>query len=292
MQSPQASAIDSPVLPGWISGRLSDSIEESAFRSGAALAYLHRVRARAEVPQPLWRARLALDAAEACVRTAGRPERASDLRDALCLLRPGDHPGPAGEVFTAWLRAVTQPVSVASLARALPKMDQETIAALLDTAQGGPVSRAAAVIETVLVDARGAETQALILGDAVLAHALGWTHLVPLLAAGLKSRDLRKSGEELRLACHHAVVTTARPAVQMAADLARRAGRLQAVAPKLRAKAAGQAVGMFLERDALAPSALTGVMSDRAARRLCDRLVDLGALREMTGRDTFRLYGV
>jgi len=33
-------------------------------------------------------------------------------------------------------------------------------------------------------------------------------------------------------------------------------------------------------------------MSDRAARRLCDRSVDLGVVRELTGRDTFRLYGV
>ena len=74
-------------------------------------------------------------------------------------------------------------------------------------------------------------------------------------------------------------------------DLARAAARLRAVAPKLRAKAAGRAVDLFLSRDALVPGALA-FMSDRAARRLCDRLVALGAVRELTGRDTFRLYGV
>lgn len=80
----------------------------------------------------------------------------------------------------------------------------------------------------------------------------------------------------------------------MAADLSRRAALLQAVAPKLRAKTAPAAVAQFLSRDAVAPAALTAGagMSDRAARRLCDRLVDLGAVRELTGRDSFRLYGV
>ena len=78
----------------------------------------------------------------------------------------------------------------------------------------------------------------------------------------------------------------------MAADLARRAEHLTAVAPKLRGKRAGEAVTLFLSRDAVAPAELTGLMSDRAARRLCDRLVSLGAVRELTRRDTFRLYGV
>ncbi len=77
----------------------------------------------------------------------------------------------------------------------------------------------------------------------------------------------------------------------MAADLARRAARLQAVVPKLRARGSGRAVEMFLAHDALAPAAFA-FMSDRAARRLCDRLVSLGAVRELTGRDTFRLYGL
>ena len=77
----------------------------------------------------------------------------------------------------------------------------------------------------------------------------------------------------------------------MAAVLTRAAARLRAVVPKLRAKAADRAVEMFLSQDALAPGALH-FMSDRAARRLCDRLVELGAIRELTGRESFRLYGL
>ena len=75
-------------------------------------------------------------------------------------------------------------------------------------------------------------------------------------------------------------------------ELARRVARLKAVAPKLRAKGSDEAVSKFLNCDAVAPTALTSLRSDRAARRFCDRLVDLGAVRELTGRDTFRLYGV
>lgn len=88
--------------------------------SGAALSHLHLVIAQPEVPQALLRARLALSAAETCVAFAGRLERASDLRDAVNLLRPGDLPGPAGEIYLAWRRAVTRPVSLKSELSAKP----------------------------------------------------------------------------------------------------------------------------------------------------------------------------
>ena len=136
------------------------------------------------------------------------------------------------------------------------------------------------------------EKAALILAAVVLAASLGWGHLFPVLAVALRSRDLRMRGDDLRRTCHREVAAAAGQALPLAVDLARRAARLQAVAPKLRAKGAVRAVELFLSRDALAPTALVAFMSDRAARRLCDRLVDLGAVRELTGRDSFRLYGV
>jgi len=181
-------------------------------------------------------------------------------------------------------------VTVKALVRALPELQGDQIASWLDAGQGGPVSRAAMVLEAVLNDSPRAEVPALILADAALAQALGWDHVVPLLAAGLKRADLRKQGDELKLACHRALVSSAAEAVRLSTNLARRAAHLKAVAPKLRAKGAADAVETFLKQDAVAPSALP--LPDRAARRLCDRLVDLGAVRELTGRDTFRLYGI
>ena len=94
------------------------------------------------------------------------------------------------------------------------------------------------------------------------------------------------------MACHRAVTASGIDAVCLVRDLAHRAAHLKVVAPKLRAKGAGEAVGVFLTREAVAPTSLTSLNSDRAARRFCDRLVELGAVRELTGRDTFRLYGI
>ncbi len=279
-----------PRMPAWFTSARSETLEDVAFLSGAALNHLHLVLSRVDLPHALLRDRLALRAAAACVAFSGRPEREAELRDAVHLLRPGDLPGPAGETYLAWRRAVERPVSIKALGRALPSLEPGQIAAWLDAGKGLPVTRAAMVLEAVLREAPRADVAALILADAALAQALGWEHLVPLLATGLKRADLHKRGDDLRLACHRALVSSAVEAVRLSTDLARRAAHLKAVAPKLRAKGAGDAVETFLTRDAVAPSALP--LPDRAARRLCDRLVDLGAVRELTGRDTFRLYGV
>ena len=279
-----------PKMPAWVTSIRAETLEDVAFLSGAALNHLHLVLSRVDLPHALLRDRLALHAAAACVAFSGRPEREAALRDAVHLLRPGDLPGPAGETYLAWRRAAERPVSIKALGRALPTLEPGQIAAWLDAGKGAPVNRAAMALEAVRREAPRADEAALILADAALAQTLGWDHVVPLLAAGLKRADLRKQGGDLRLACHRALISSVIEAVRQAADLARRAAHLKAVAPKLRAKGAGRAAEMFLSWDAVAPSALP--LPDRAARRLCDRLVDLGAVRELTGRDTFRLYGV
>lgn len=278
-------------LPRWIAPRRGETADDVAFQSGAALGALHLVLAAPGVPLALLRERLALSAAQACVGLVGRPERAADLRDAIHLARPGDALGPAGETYAMWRRAVERPVTVKALARALPQIEPAEIGGSLDAGRGGPVARAAGVLGAVL-DARPRdEGAALILAEAALAQSLGWSHVTPMLWH-LSGRDLRKRGADLQLACHLAVRAGAGEVARLAGELTRRAARMEAVAPKLRAKGAGEAVALFLSCDAVAPGALTRFMSDRAARRLCDRLVDLDAVRELTGRESFRLYGV
>ncbi len=283
-------------LPGWITATPPEALEEAAFKSGAALAHLTLATAADPVPQALWRDRLALLAAEVCAGISGRREGAGALRDALHLTKPGDDPGPAGNLLRQWSRAVARPISVSHLGCALEGVVPERIALSLDATGPTPVDRAVQVIEAVLADNPRGEAAALVLADAVLSLALGRDHLLPLLGPVMTARDLRLRGDDLRLACHRSAARGVGQALSMAGDMARAAARLRAAVPNLRAKGAARAVELFLSQDVFPPVALARAMpeilSERAARRLCERLVDLGVLRELTGRDTFRLYGV
>ena len=75
---------------------------------------------------------------------------------------------------------------------------------------------------------------------------------------------------------------------------ARAAGAKAAGGPaEIARQGAGAALAALLDDDSLtASSKLGGQISERGARRLFDRLVALGAIRELTGRATFRLYGL
>lgn len=305
--SPETNPTYLPRLPTWVIQNHDKTSEIETFLSGASLAILHIALADPSetLPAELLRNRLALRAAEACLKLEGRRDSEADIRDAYYLTRAGDVMGPAGEMFARWRRAAAIGLKhkdwLARLKTCVPEHVAEELPEWIDSVGlGSPVAQAAEIIGLVLIAFPREEASALICGDMVLARALGWTHPVPLFGLHLKRRELLGSKGELLVACHRAAALGAQEAVRLSHDLARRAQRLRAVVPKLRAKGSDAAVTLFLREDAVLPSAMlspriqgTSIpMTDRAARRLCDRLVELGVVRELTGRSTFRLYGV
>lgn len=285
-----------------------DTPDSVAFSSGAALAMLDVVLRDPSggLPGSLLRDRLALDAAAACLRLEGRRETTFDIRDAVCLARAGDALGPAGEMFMRWRRLVRINLKGSGwhgqLQSVLPDQVAETLAAPKPL-DGSPVAQALQELSAVLRAFPRQEAAALMVADVTLTRALGWDRAMPLLAATLSRKDLRNiaDGDTNMLSpVHRAMIAACDGAIRNAADLSRRAAKLQQVAPKLRSKGAADAVALFLGHDAVSPSGMlspmikgTSVqMTDRSARRLCDRLLDLGVVRELTGRSAFRLYGV
>lgn len=296
------------MLPRWVTSAQGQGTDTVAFTSGAALAMLDVVLRdpSGTLPGALLRDRLALEAAVACLKLENRNESMSDIRDAVCLARAGDALGPAGEMFTAWRKlARINPIPSGwenRVVKLLPDPVAEAIQEL-GSLVGSPVGQAAQILEVVLRQFPRQEAAALMLADVTLARALGWDRVMPLLASHITRKDIRSvaDGEDDPTLCaHRAMVDACDGAIRSAVDLERRASRLRSITPKLRAKGAGEALSLFLSHDAVSPSGMLSpmiqgtstLMTDRAARRLCDRLVELGVVRELTGRATFRLYGV
>ena len=296
------------MLPRWVTSASSQGTDSVAFTSGAALAMFDVVLRdpSGTLPGNLLRDRMALNAAVACLKLENRRENMSDIRDAVCLARAGEALGPAGDMFMAWRRLARINLTASGwkdrVAKSLPSPVAEAIPEL-GSLVGSPIGQAAQVLEVVLRQFPRQEAAALTLADVALARALGWDRVMPLLAVHLTRKDIRAiaDGEVDPVHCvHRAMVAACDAAIRSAADLSRRASRLRAIAPKLRAKGSDEALDLFLSHDAVSPSGMlspmiksTSVpMTDRAARRLCDRLVELGVVHELTGRPTFRLYGI
>ena len=296
------------LLPRWISHSRGETPDSVAFTSGAALAMLDVVLRDpgGTLPSALLRDRMALEAAVACLRLENRRETATDIRDSVCLARAGEALGPAGDMFMAWRKLARINLGVTGwrdrVVKLLPDQVVEEMPEL-GSFVGSPVGQAGQILEVVLRQFPRQEAAALMLADVTLAGAIGRERVLPLLAAHLTRKDIRAiadgQGDPVPYV-HRAVIVACDGAIRRAADLSRRAARLRAVAPKLRAKGAAEALALFRSHDAVSPSGMLSpmikgtsfAMTDRAARRLCDRLVDLGAVRELTGRLTFRLYGV
>lgn len=303
-----------PKLPSWVTSGRVETLETVAFRSGAALTVLDQiVNDRAHgVPVTLLANRLARSAATATSKLEGRLAREADIRDAYHLTPPGEVRGPDGDLLAFWRKAVRLKLtgrdwhdSVQDLVGAAFADDVlRLMAAGADCAKThGPLASCVAVMRAVLeVDDR-AERIACMLADIVLARVANWKTVLPVSAQQLTKamlRDLIADGQGADLAIQQCILRSIEDTIRLAHDLATRAAALQVVAPKLRAKGSEAAVALFLSEDAIGPSMMlsptiqgTSIpMTDRAARRFCDRLVELGVARELTGRSTFRLYGI
>ncbi|NSX56987.1 DUF1403 family protein [Parasulfitobacter algicola] len=303
-----------PKLPGWVTSGRAETLETVAFRSGIALTVLDQLVTdpRHGLPLKLLSNRLALSAATATSKLEGRLAREADIRDAYHLTPPGEQRGPDGDLLAFWREAVqlrligrdwqsglTDLVSPDLLAEAYNWLNAGTAHARVY----GPLAACVSVMRDVLETDDRAERVACMFADVVLARALNWKTVLPISGLRLTKSMLRDLGAEEQGAdfkVQASLLESVEDTIRLARDLASRAAALRSVAPKLRAKGSEAAVALFLSEDAVAPSTMlspmiqgtTIPMTDRAARRFCDRLVELGVSRELTGRPTFRLYGI
>ncbi len=299
-----------PRVPAWaaLAGG-AGSEREAAFMAGGALNAIDTLVRSEAAWLGAWRYRLALKAATASARLAGHREDEAALRDAWLLRQPGDAPGPAGETLAAWrrlvgrshppdgeeLRKIADLLGV-GLAEGFDPMDR------LREEADAPAPLAAAHIAAAVVDANPkAEILAWWLADCALSWRMGWRHAAPVLATQIHASALRMGPERRRPrpgteAFAHAMFVAAAlgagEACRMAAGMAARAERLHAVAPKLRSKSAGEVIDRLFCDDAVSGTLTTKTLSRWASRRLFERLTQLGAVRELSGRPSFRIYGL
>ena len=316
------SAARPAALPAWARpANAPQSEAEAAFLAGAALCRLDAVVRENPPWAGVFRRRLALSAASASVRQAGRTEDEAALRDAFHLTRPGADPGPAGRRLLAWREVSARSTgqwrsSLHAAAEVLGVPHDGALQEAVDAAEvcagdKRPAPFAAAQVFAFArraltpnagrqpLGGRGGEGELLAAGlaDCVLAQRLKWPFALPLIAALLFAGRGGRAGDDVGDGDEGAIVFAyakgAERACDLSAELGRRAQKLLAAQAKLRAKGAAAALEALLDDNSLsASSKIGGQISERGARRLFDRLVALGAVRELTGRATFRLYGL
>jgi hypothetical protein len=315
-KTPERQTFAPPALaPSWAraAGRAGEG--DALFAAGASLALLDAFLRRDPPCAGALRQRLALKSAAASAKILRLRADEGSLRDLRFAVT--DELGPAARVLELWRDSVHRPPALdaprlckaaALLDLALP--DPEGLAQnLRDCAkEGDPVSaaaKAAAAASAALHDAPAAAAEAFALWvfDCVLAARLRWERPLPLIATKILGPVLRPPGAERRSRVGEpgwektaagAIALAAASALDLGADLSRRADALSAVAPRLRAKPAQKIVERLLAEDAVAPgeAARGANMTERSARRLFERLTKLGAIRELSGRPSFRMFGL
>ncbi|MCQ4191500.1 DUF1403 family protein [Methylocystis suflitae] len=312
-------------LPRWARrDATAHDAPAAAFLAGANLLALDQIlRSGDDGGEPVYvgalRQRLALKAAATCARLARLREDDAALRDAEHLSGAGVDTSPAGRVHRLWRLFVTRPVKfdATTLSVAIEYLEAQDVLDVRELADAlrdvmasanDPLAAAAGVSAAAMyhlpaVPAIDAEIFALWLADAALAQKLGWQAPVALLATVIAHPTLRREPNGRRPrpddrdwsnALASAYALAAGEAMDLAAALSRQTQKLLDAAPKLRAKGALRVIDMLVADDCVAPAraAKYAKLSDRGARRLFDRLTELGAVREVSGRANFRLYGL
>ncbi len=292
--------------------KAASGLSDAGFAAGIALKTLDDLVRSEPAWAGCWRARQALKCAAAASRLSGRGEGEGALRDAVLLTGTGDDPGPAGKIFLAYRRMATRRFAmssstIAELSDLLGLAMGEEVEALLDHAeavvQSGRAApfAAAELVQRILTLRADAEPLAWALADGLTATMLGWSRPVPLLMAERYGAAFRASGATGRIdpgdpgfatAVCLALVSGTEGALRSAGEISRRAGTLVSVLPKLRTKGAGMVVQKLLDEDAL-PASVPGCNLSRwASKRLFERLEHFGAVRELSGRSSFRIFGL
>ena len=292
---------------------------DAAFFAGAGLALLDQIL-RLDPPfAGALRQRLALRAAVSCAKMARLREDAAGLRDAEHLAQVGARTSPAGRIHRLWrlFASRSSRLDAPTLRTAADLLDlpadisfegvadasRDVVAGAENPLAGAAGASAAAMKLFRDAPPVDAEIFALWLSDLALAQRLGWDAPVPLLVTTIAHASLRRgpSGKRSRPAdpdwldaAGGAYAMAAQEAYALAGELARAGEKLLAAQPKLRAKSAARVIELLLSDDAVSPAraAKAARLSDRAARRLFDRLIELGAVRELSGCPNFRFYGL
>lgn len=300
-------------LPGRALPRGRDISESDvAFTAGIALKSLDDL-IRADPPWlGCWRDRLALKSAAVAAKMLGRNEEEGAIRDAVLLTVAGDDSGPAGKLFlaTRMLTRRSGPVTtsfvkdIADLSGLRWDDGLASIPDIVDSAiqSGRAVPFAVAdLIKAISAVRPDAEVLALGLAEAVLAHQLSWPKSVPLLLperfgpsfSTIGGRGRVRPGEPAypKAICM-ALVDGVDAALRSAVEIDRRAARLLAVVPKLRTQGAEPVIRRLLNEDAVLASVPGSSLSRWAATRLFERLESFEAVRELSGRTSFRMFGL
>jgi hypothetical protein len=302
-----------PRVPVWATPRGTiESDVDAAYAAGAALTALDQLVRTDSDWLGAWRNRLALKAATQASRLAGRREEEADLRDAWHLRQSGDALGPSGEILHGWRRLAARSsppdtVMIKSIAEQLgigwtPDLNEISECVALQVASGLPAPLVAAEAASLVVARHPkAELLAWWVADCALSMRMRWPIYVPVIATELHSPMLRLGEERRRAragsaefsrAVCIAVALSAAKACMLGEEIAVQAAKLRGAEPKLRSKSAHLVIEQLLNDDSVSGSFTTKTLSRWASRRLFDRLIQLDAVRELSGRDTFKIFGL